>query len=380
MVVWFFIVAVYYFYQMYNALKTETDPVQKKRYKYVLFIMLYAFLTGTTAFALVFDIKIDPRISGFGGIYTIPLAYIIIKYELFDIRIIAKKAFTYASIMILFGIVIFATNFIGDYFASTIPDFPEWLAPSFMALLVGGSGIYVWRKSRENDIAKYEFVSVVMHKFRTPLTQAKWATETIVAEKQALSPEGQQAVDMVEQAHTAILELTNSLVSLNDTDKHSYNYVFKKFDFATMHDSLFAEYVPRFAHKNITFTSEIAKNSVSTIYGDPGKMKFAIDILINNSLQYTPTGGIVKISLSSTSRNVIWTIHDNGIGIPRESSGFIFTKFYRANNAQKASTEGTGIGLYLAREIVRRGGGSLTFSSDGENKGVTFTLTLPIKT
>jgi len=379
MVLWFFLTSVYYFYILMKAYLTERDPVQKNRFKYVLTSILYAYIVGTTAFLLVFDIQFNPFLAAFFGFYTIPLAYAMIKYELLDIRILAKRTFIYGIIMVLFGLVIIATNFVGNYLPEIIPSFPQWLPSFIIAILSVIGGIYLWRKGREADLAKYEFIAVIMHKFRTPLTEVKWAAELINDERQVLSSKGREALDMVQQAYSKIIELTNVLISLSDTDQRSYVYNFKMFDFLTVQEPLLVEYRARFIQKNISLTIDSQKGNGVQVYSDPDKIKFAVEILLNNAFQYTPVGGNVKISLSQLGKNAIWTISDTGIGISRESSALIFSKFYRGENAKKMSTEGIGLGLYLAHEIVRRAGGTLAFFSGGINAGTAFTMTLPTK-
>jgi signal transduction histidine kinase len=379
MVLWFFLVAVYYFYQMIVAYRAELDPVQKNRYRYVLLSMLYAFITGTTAFALVLDIPFDPLLSAFCGFYTIPLAYAIIKFELLDIRILAKRTFVYALIMILVGLVIAAANLLGDYFVTAVPNFPRWLISAFMAVIVGGAGIYIWRKARENDIAKYEFINVIMHKFRTPLTEVKWSTEIIHNERAALSPDAQQALDIIKQATSSVVELTNEMVSLSASDARLSTYSFSSFNLSDVITPLVEDYRHRFKVKKISLTVDLKFVSESVVYSDPNKIKFAVEIVLNNALEYTLAGGAVKVSLSNIGDAVLLTITDNGIGISKATAPLIFSKFYRGENAKRTSTEGTGIGLYLAHEIVRRGGGTLTFTSAGEGHGTTFTMSLPVK-
>lgn len=377
MVLWFFLVAIYYFVELYLAYRIEKNPIQKNRHRYVLASMLYAFVAGTTAFGLVFDIPINPIISAFGGFYTIMLTYAIIEYELLDIRIFAKRAFAYAVVLVAVGAILLGINSLGIYFTKIIPEFPQWIVPTIMATLIGGSGIYIWRKFREADIAKYEFITVMMHKFRTPLTEAKWATESIVAERDKLSEDAQKSLDMVEQAHSRIVALINALITLNDTDNRSYSYIFSRFDIVQVTRPLAEEYQKNFAKKGITFKFETTDDAAVLVYSDSEKLRFAMDILINNAFQYTPVGGTVTLSIKRNGGSVLWSVTDSGIGIKKEASNFIFSKFYRGERARNTSTEGTGIGLYLAHEIIKRGGGKLSFYSEGENKGTTFTINLP---
>jgi two-component system phosphate regulon sensor histidine kinase PhoR len=218
-----------------------------------------------------------------------------------------------------------------------------------------------------------------MHKFRTPLTKVKWASEVVAAEKNSLSPDGQIALNMIERANTSIVDLTNVLVSLNDTDKRSYSYNFKAFGLLAITAPLIEEYRPRFSEKKISLELNVPDGVKTEVYSDPSKIKFAFDILINNAYQYTPIGGKVVVSITSKENIVFWNITDNGIGISKENSSLIFSKFYRGENARHTSTEGTGIGLYLAHEIIRRGGGRISFSSPGESRGTTFTVSLPTR-
>jgi signal transduction histidine kinase len=100
--------------------------------------------------------------------------------------------------------------------------------------------------------------------------------------------------------------------------------------------------------------------------------------MVDNAIGYTPLGGIVKISLRRTGRNTVCSITDTGIGMSKEDLPLIFSKFYRGKEARSTDTEGLGIGLYIAREIVNRHKGKMWAESDGANKGSTFSFSLPV--
>ena len=104
-----------------------------------------------------------------------------------------------------------------------------------------------------------------------------------------------------------------------------------------------------------------------------------IQNLLSNAVKYTPEKGKVSIHLSlSDKKNVLLRLCDNGYGIPKNQQDKIFTKLFRADNVIGKDTEGTGLGLYIAKSIVEQAGGKLWFESV-ENKGTIFYATLPLR-
>src|ERR1019366_6387499 len=102
------------------------------------------------------------------------------------------------------------------------PGFPFWITPlasSILVILVAG---LVWRKLREGDILKYEFVTTVTHKFRTPLTHIKWASENL--EKDVTPEEKREQLGYIKSANTKLVELTNLLTSTADIGAEAYQY------------------------------------------------------------------------------------------------------------------------------------------------------------
>jgi signal transduction histidine kinase len=375
MPLYFLGVGIYYFCQLLWAYKAEVDPVQKNRFRYVLLSIIYAFAVGTTAFLLVFNIPFDPLWSSFFGLYTIPLAYAMVRYELLDIQIISKRAFVYAITMTAVGIGIGFINFIGTYINQINPNLPSWIMSVLLAALISESGIYVWRKAREEDVIKYEFVNVVTHRFRGPLVDIRWATDLLNEEKDKLPDGSKLALAAIEQAENKLTELTNILVTMGNTETKKSIYHFSNFNLGDIAKSLATEYRDKFLKKNVTL--DISDAPDTKVYADQEKIKFVADILINNAFHYTPEGGSVKVWFDVLGSNLEMHIKDSGIGIDKSEAPFMFTKFYRAGNARNMDVEGTGIGLYLADEIMRRSGGKISFYSKGLDLGTTFTISLP---
>ena len=92
---------------------------------------------------------------------------------------------------------------------------------------------------------------------------------------------------------------------------------------------------------------------------------------VDNAIYYTPSGGKIKLELNADRRNVYFMVKDNGLGVPKDEQSHLFTKFYRAKNAQKARPDGTGLGLFMAKKVINEQGGTLLFEST-EGKGSTF--------
>lgn len=111
---------------------------------------------------------------------------------------------------------------------------------------------------------------------------------------------------------------------------------------------------------------------------DKRRMLFALQIIVDNAISYTPRTGKVSVTVSTESSSVYVQVIDSGIGIAKEDMSRLFNKFWRSKEAKTTDTEGMGIGLFMAREIIERHDGQIYATSEGLGKGSTFTIRLPI--
>jgi signal transduction histidine kinase len=121
----------------------------------------------------------------------------------------------------------------------------------------------------------------------------------------------------------------------------------------------------------------ISADSVPPVLMDQQLTRQVILNLISNAVKYTPPKGEITIEISREECHLCWSIHDSGIGIPKEALPRLFEKFYRAENAMMVETEGTGLGLYLVQLILEQSAGRIWCESE-EGKGATFHFTLPL--
>src|SRR3989338_8690719 len=145
----------------------KVPVTQKKRLKYFLVAIIFAYTVGSTQFFLGFDILIDPFWSMFIGLYSVPLAYAILRYDLMEISLVAKRAFVYALLVGVVSGLIILVNSVNNRIIDEVPGFPGWFIPIVSGLVFILVASAVWRQIRSVDLLKYEFITVVTHKFRT---------------------------------------------------------------------------------------------------------------------------------------------------------------------------------------------------------------------
>jgi signal transduction histidine kinase len=373
--VWFNLVGVYYFFGLFFAYRKEIDPIKKNRYLYVFIAVLYAFILGSTAILLVYNVQFDPMWSSFFGIYPLILAYAVVRYQLLEVKIIIQRAFVYAVLVGALIAVISFSNSLTRIFVSFTPEFPTWIVPLISSLVGVAVGFLIWRKLRESDLLKYEFITVIAHKFRTPLTQTKWAAEELVAAES--DPEKRKNLSYITQSNEKLVNLTGTLIELADADKEIEQlYAFKKVSLCDLIQSSAESMRDSFVKKGINFVVECPATDLYANV-DRDKISFVIQTLLENALAYT-AGGKVSLAIARSGGKSLISITDNGIGISKNDLQMIFSKFYRSHKARAADTEGFGVGLYLAQSIAKRHGGKIEAYSEGEGKGATFTLWLPL--
>jgi two-component system phosphate regulon sensor histidine kinase PhoR len=232
----------------------------------------------------------------------------------------------------------------------------------------------IWKKLRANETLKYEFVTIIAHKFRTPLTQIKWILETIF--KDEIDPYKKESLSNISKSNETLINLTNSLVDITDSvhsSKSSYN--FQRINVCEMVNRVSNSLKERFHEKNIFFGIQCSNPNIF-VRADSARIDFVLQTLIENSINYSHAGGSVDIKVDIHKRKVAVSVIDRGIGIDQAEFSRLFTKFFRSSSAKTMDTDGFGVGLYLAKSVVKRHGGKLEAFSEGLEKGTTFTMTL----
>jgi len=367
------ILPFFFVYELARAYRNRSEPLERTRILYFAISLSLGWLFGLLPLFLIWNIQINPAYGFFSVfLFCIPFTYAVLKYELLDIRVVAKRAFVYGFLVAIVGSIIALFNYVNHVFQVLYPQFPFWIISFALGIVIVGIGILIWRQLRENDILKYEFITTVTHKFRTPLTHIKWASENL--SKLSTSGEAQEQIKFIQMANTKLVELTDLLVNASETEHASYGYNLEHGDLGNAVSEVIRYLDSQFKSKNLNVVSHL--HPAYAMF-DTTRLKFVIQVLIENAIQYTPEGGTLDISITENQKNVTLSVKDSGIGISKDELPLLFSKLYRGKNARLADTEGMGIGLFVSKEIIRRHHGKIWADSEGFNKGSIFNFSLP---
>jgi len=370
----FLVIIPYALFLLIKAYYKSKSITEKKQIKYLGLAMVVGYPIGLIPNFLVYDIPIDPLLGIPAGIiFAVPFIYGAIKYELFNIKIIAKQAFIYGLGIGIVGTLIAFLNYSNQWINILYPDFPLWIIYIVSSIFTVSISVIVWHRLRENDFLKYEFITTVAHKFRTPLTVIKWATESLNASN--LSETDKIQLSYIQRENSKLVELTNLLIKISRGVKDSYEYKIKKNNLSKMIDETIEMLSVEAMEKNIAI-DKIYEPDIFANY-DESRTNFVLQVIIENALRYSPKSSIVSISIEKNNAQVICKVTDKGIGIIKEDLPRIFERFYRGKNAKLADTDGMGIGLSISKEIIENQDGTINAESMGENCGSLFTFTLP---
>lgn len=375
---WYFLLILFlaagFLVIIYNLIKEyyrTTDTMEQRRIKYYLVGHLFGYGFGLTAHFLSYDINVNPIWSALIGFYTIFFAYAMIKYDLLEIKVVAKRALAYAFFAVVVGIAITLISYSNIWIVEKVPGYPSWLLPLLSSVIAIGIGEFIWVKIQEVDRMKYEFINIVSHKFRTPLTYIRWGLDSGATAK--TKEEVQAAFKQIEIANQRLIELTDILVSTANTHDKSYLYNFKKTRLEPIVKNVLNNYSAELKEKGITVGLTIQPN-VSDVLVDIRKIEYVIDILIENAIAYNKQHGHIEVYILEHGKNVELQVRDTGMGISRDQLPYVFGTFYRSEGATQADTEGLGLGLYIAKSIVDRHHGEIKVNSDGNGRGSLFTV------
>ena len=234
--------------------------------------------------------------------------------------------------------------------------------------------------SREKmvDKLKSQFITIAAHQLRTPLSAVKWAISLVIDEELGKINEKQKEMLFKGfRSNERVINLINDMLYVSRIEEGKFGYSFEYHDFNELLDKALKEFQYKIKEKKITFIINKEKEKLK-VYADKEKMLLVLKNLIKNSVEYTPESGKIIINIKKEEKILEFTIKDNGVGIPKEDQDKIFSKFFRAQNVLRIQTEGSGLGLFISRNIIEKHGGKLSYQSE-EGIGSEFKFTLPLE-
>lgn len=359
----------------------------KKPYILILVgaVLTFALLfTFNLILPAVFDVT---RFIPLGAITIFPFsiftAYAIFKHKTFKVKNIGSTLLAFLLCVATFIEVIFADNTGQLFLRIGIFLFVLLISIQFI------KNIFALEKIKDSledaniklqslDKLKSEFISLASHQLRSPLTvikgYASTLTDGVVGD---LTPKQNEIIRHIYIAAQELAAVVEDFLNVTKIEQGGMKYVFEETDVQVLVNDLVSDMKIAAEDKHLNFSSSIDTSKKFLIRADGVKLKQVFLNLVDNSIKYTQEG-FVKVSLSENSHDgtITFSVNDSGVGISEETKAKLFTKFARGEGGA-LNAGGSGLGLYLAQEIVKAHKGKITIDSEGLGKGATFSVVLP---
>ncbi|MFA7216631.1 MAG: ATP-binding protein [Candidatus Paceibacterota bacterium] len=232
-------------------------------------------------------------------------------------------------------------------------------------------------KLHELDKLKSEFLSLATHQIRAPLTAIKgYASLILEGDYGETSNFTKKAVQTIFDSTENLVVIVNDFLDISRIEQGRMKYEKEVFDTVSLVKESVDQLKPNIEKADLSIKINYDDTKEYKIEADKGKMRQIIENIIDNSIKYTLKGGI-EISILSRDDMIRIECKDTGIGIDEDDIKKLFSKFVRAKDANKTNVIGTGLGLYVAKQMVEAQGGKVWAESEGKDKGSTFIIELP---
>jgi len=318
------------------------------------------------------------------------MTYIIASYKMFRIKLFSSQVLVVA-LWILIASLLFIQNI--DYIH---------IAIGVTAILVLVLGIQLIRsvareieqrekieklaidleraneRLKELDNLKSEFLSFASHQIRSPLTAIRGYTSMALEGDFGDIPDKiKETMKVIDTSTQSLVVIVNEFLDISRIEQGRVKYEFIDFDAAELTKEVVAEQRPNVENRGLTLDMNVVGEGFITS-SDKGKIKQVIGNVIDNSVKYTPKGSI-HVEVSRKADTILISVKDTGIGIDSEDFPKLFSKFTRAKDANKTNVMGTGLGLYVAKQMLEALQGKIWVESKGKGFGSTFFIELTAK-
>ena len=396
---YFFVYILAFIILLYRAQRNTADRIYKIQIRFVLTgVILYGLTAITSSLILpkffgIFDFTLldAPSLIFFVGFTT----YAILKLHLFNIKVIATELLVFA--LSSFSLI---RTIVSDQLNDQIIN-----GGIFLCILI--VGVFLIRsvinevkqrqkieklakelekaneRLKELDALKTEFISFATHQLRAPITAIKGYTSEILEGDFGSVPDNLKApAEVIMESSSSLAVLVDDYLNVSRIEQGKMKYEFSDFNLGDLVNEVANEQRPSVEKKGLKLEVKVdgdpsGGEAGAQIHADRGKIKQVIMNLLDNAVKYTPTGQIT-IALTKQDGKARLLVKDTGAGIKPETMSHLFQKFSRASDASKYNLLGTGLGLYLASELLKAHHGKIWAESEGDGKGSSFFVELPV--
>ena len=373
-----------------HQLRCNNEEISDRTKRFVLTSIFFATF-GWIGFLPAYGIDLYPFSYLFGLFFATTMGYAIIRYDFFGEKQSAYQLFMIFIYVIAFVQIFSATGF-GSIFGHIILFvlilfFGNILSRSIRQELLQKAQLIKVRNelARANmelkklDASKSEFISIASHQLRTPLTAIKGYISLILEGAYGQNADRtQDALNKIFMANERLIQLVEDMLNLTRIESGRLEY---KMEDGVRVEDIIREvqdvFTLRAQEKQLEFIIAPPDTALPPIVADKMKLREVISNVIDNAIKYTAQG-FVRVSTEHRGNIVRITVEDSGMGISQESLKTLFTKFSRGTDSTKTYTDGTGLGLYVGKNLIESQGGRIYAESDGVGKGTRFIIEMPV--
>jgi len=382
----------------------SSSPEDRAKFIYLLIgFFLSSAIAFVTNILLPSYIKDSPHYSLysrsgiFSSVFVILFSgYAIVRHRLFNLKVIAAQSLSLG--ILVFSLVQLLLSERSELLANAI-IFIALL--TFIIMLVRSIENEVKRKEelqvlsadlekandklQELDKARAEFMSMASHQLQTPLTAIRGFSSLLLEKSEgSLTISQEDMIKKIAVSSERMVQLIEDYLNLSRIESGKMDYKFGKWHLENICQEVVDTLALKAKERNLYLSVEKPNSPLPGIVIDGPKVREVISNLVDNAVKYTPSGGVtVKLDLRLRGRDehTDWlrvTVSDTGLGISEAELPHLFVKFSRGTNEERLKIKGTGLGLYVAKNMVENNGGRIWAESGGQDKGSRFIVEFPV--
>jgi len=382
---------LYYFLGLKESVRAsfaKEDSVTRSIGRLVLVGVSFGLIAGATNFPLWFGLEVWPFGNYLIILFIFCVSYAMSRFNLMDLESAVSTLFVVVILTISIIEIFLSESFLEvglrTIFLLIVAFFSFLLMQSFNREIMQRTKLEKLTKKLEqanNDLkkldkAKSEFISIASHQLRTPLTAIKGYLSLIQEGTYgSVSDEVGGAVKKIYSANARIINLVEDLLNISRIESGRMQYQFQEVNMSKVVSDLRDTFINRTNDEGIDFSISLPEEAMM-VKADATKISEVVSNIIDNSIKYTEKG-FVNVDVRRVGGMVTIIISDSGIGIPDHVMPQLFKKFSRGKDPSRLHVDGTGLGLYVCKNILEAHHGRITVTSPGAGKGSTFTIEIP---